>query len=159
MRSYQVFAAMSSERAQALMKVLADEKPSLFAEALAAACAALKARPVYLMRQPFERRADAIRRALSRVAASDVAEELLAIYFLEFKKELLVEWLDALGIEHEDGTLAEDEPASPPKAKLVKAAKAFRKKDDADRELLLAAFAAQSAIDWPDLEALVGEGA
>jgi hypothetical protein len=35
----------------------------------------------------------------------------------------------------------------------------FRKPDDAaDRELLLQAFAAQSAIEWPALEALIGVG-
>ena len=82
------------------------------------------------------------------------------VFLAIFWKDLLIEWLDSLGIKHADGTLEEDTPAAPPKAKLAKAAKAFRKKDDgADRELLLAAFAAQSAVDWPDLDALVGEGA
>ena len=57
-----------------------------------------------------------------------------------------------------DSSLAQ--PRVWPKAKLTKATKAFRTKDDdADRELLLAAFAAQSSIDWPDLDALLGEDA
>ena len=44
----------------------------------------------------------------------------------------------------------------PAKKKLTEAAKTFRAADDdPDRELLLAAFAAQTAIDWPDLVALV----
>jgi hypothetical protein len=160
MRSFQVFASMSPERATEVMRALKEAAPGMFAQALAAAAAAFKARPVYLARQPLEKQAASIRRALARVSANPVAEELLAVYFLECKKDLLVEWLDALGIQHEDGTLAEDTPSAPPKAELAKAAKAFRKKaDGADRELLLAAFAAQSAIDWPDLEALVGEGA
>jgi hypothetical protein len=151
---------MSPERATQLMRALKEKAPGMFAQALAGAAAAFKARPVYLARQPLEKQAATIRRALARVAANPVAEELLAVYFLECRKELLIEWLDQLGIAHEDGTLEEDEPASPPKAELTKAAKAYRAKDgDADRELLLAAFAAQSAIDWPDLDALVGEGA
>jgi hypothetical protein len=160
MRSFQVFASMSPERATEVMQTLKEAAPGMFAQALAAAAAAFKARPVYLSRQPLEKQAASIRRALGRVTANSVAEELLAVYFLECKKDLLVEWLDSLGIKHEDGTLEEDTPSPPPKAKLTKVAKAFRDKDDdADRGLLLAAFAAQSAIDWPDLEALVGEGA
>lgn len=160
MRSFQVFASMSPERATEVMRTLKEQAPGMFAQALAAAAAAFKARPVYLTRQPLEKQAASVRRALARVAANPVAEELLAVYFLECKKDLLIEWLDSLGIKHEDGTLEDDAPAAPPKAKLAKAAKAFREKDDsADRELLLAAFAAQSAIDWPDLEALLGDGA
>jgi len=71
-------------------------------------------------------------------------------------KDLLTEWLDLLGIKHEDGILEADSPAAPEKATLQKARDAFCKADDdADRSLLLSAFAAQSAIEWPDLEALL----
>jgi len=160
MRSYQVFASMSPERATEVMRTLKESAPGMFAQALAAAAAAFKARPVYFARQPLEKQAASVRSALARVTANPFAEELLAVYFLECKKDLLIEWLDSLGIKHEDGTLEEDEPAAPPKEKLARSVKAFRKQADrADRELLLAAFAAQSAVDWPDLEALIAEGA
>jgi hypothetical protein len=160
MRSFEVFASMSPEQATGVMRSLKKAAPAMYAQALAAAAAALRARPVYLARQPIEKQAASIRRALARVAASPVAEELLAVYFLECKRDLLIEWLDTLGIEHDEGTLAEDSPASPPKAKLAKSTRAFRSvDDDADRELLLAAFAAQESIDWPDLDELIGAGA
>jgi hypothetical protein len=159
MRSYQVFASMSPERADAFLRALQEKAPAMFAQAVAAASAAMKARPVYLSRQPFEKRAQAVRRALARVAANPVAEELLAVYFLDCRKELLVEWLDTLGIEHEEGTLRANTPPSPPDAELTRAVASFREKDgDPDRELLLRAFAAQSAIDWPGLEAQLAGG-
>jgi hypothetical protein len=154
MRSYQVFASMSPERAVEMMRVLAEEVPAVFAQAIAAASVAMKARPVYLQRQPFEKRVEAARRALSRVTSNPVAGEVLAVYFLECRKELLVEWLDAVGLEHEEGTLEADAPPPPPE--LRKAVERFlAADDDPDRRLLLAAFAAQEAIDWPDLEALL----
>ena len=138
------------------MNGLAESSPPMFEQALLAASAAMNARPVYLKRQPRDKQAQAVRRALSRVAANGVAEEILAVYFLECRKELLVEWLDTLGIEHEDGTLTAEAPSAPKKATLEKAHKAFlAADDDADRPLLISAFAAQSAIDWPDLEALL----
>jgi len=156
MRSYQVFAAMPAERAAALLSGLSEKAPQMFKQALVVASAAMNARPSYLQRRPFEKQAEAVRRALSRVAANGVAEEILAVYFLECRKDLLIEWLDQLGIAHEDGILESNAPASPKEAELRKAYDAFcGADDDADRSLLLKAFAAQSAIDWPDLEALL----
>jgi len=156
MRPYQVFAGMSPERAREVLKAIAEVAPAAFAQAVAVASAAQRARPVFLMRQPFERRADAVRRTLARVAASDLAEELLAVYFLQCRKPLLLEWLDLIGLEHEDGTLKTEAPPSPPTDLVGKAVAGFRKPEDAaDRELLLQAFAAQTAIDWPDLEKLL----
>ncbi len=158
MRAYQIFAEMKPERAVELAAVLSKEAPALWTQALAAASAAMKARPVYLMRQPAEKRAEAVRRALARVRANAVAEEVLASYFLDCRRELLVEWLDAAGVAHEEGVLADEEPASPEPEKLRTAVAGFLEGEGRpDRELLLRAFAAQSAIEWPALEALLEE--
>lgn len=158
MRSYQVFAAMAPERAIEVMRGLSKQSPAMFRQAVDAAAAAIKARPVYMRRQPFEKRAEAVRRALSRVVANPVAEELLAVYFLECRKDLLVEWLDLVGLAHDEGTLEED-PAQPPEADVLAAVdKYLHADDDPDRELLLRAFAAQEAVQWPVLDArLTGE--
>ena len=156
MRSYQIFAAMPPDRAVAVMSELSKNAPQMFKQALLIASASMNARPTYLQRQPFEKQVAAVRRALSRVAADGVAEEILAVYFLECRKELLVEWLDLLGIKHEDGILEADSPVAPGKTALQKARDSFcRIDEDDDRSLLLNAVAAQSAIDWPDLEALL----
>jgi hypothetical protein len=156
MRSYQVFAAMPADHAAAVMSRLSENAPQMFKQALLVASASMNARPTYLRRQPFEKQVGIVRRALSRVAANGVAEEILAAYFLECRKELLVEWLDLLGLKHEDGILEADSPVAPNQAELQKARDSFCGVDgDADRPLLLSAFAAQSAIDWPDLEALL----
>ncbi len=156
MRSYQIFAAMSPDRAVIVMSGLSENAPQMFKQAVLAASASMNARPTYLQRQPFQKQVAAVRRALSRVASDGAAEEILAVYFLECRKELLIEWLDLLGIEHEDGILGADSPAAPAKAELQKARDTFcGVDDDDDRSLLLNAFAAQSAINWPDLEMLL----
>ena len=157
MRSFQVFAAMTPEEAERMLKVLSKEAPAMFRQAVDAAAISIKARPVFLRNQPFALRAKTIRRTLSRVSANLVADELLAIYFLECRKALLLEWLDLVGLAHEDGTLKDERPAEPAASELAAAAEKFRSVgDDPDRELLLRAFAAQSAVDWPALDALLG---
>lgn len=156
MKAYQVFARMTPGRAHALLEGLRKEAPGVYTQALGAASLWLRARPQFVTKQSPEKRAQFVRQALARVATNLIAEEVLAAYFLQVKKPLLVEWLDAIGLEHEDGSLASDAPPEPERLALEKAVAAFRKPDDAgDRELLLQAFAAQSAIEWPALEALI----
>ncbi len=156
MRSFQVFAAMTPERAVEMMKVLHEHSPAILAQTVAAAAASMKTRPVYLKRQPFEKRADAVRRALSRVVANDAASELLAVYFLQCRQELLVEWLDKLGLEHEEGTLKDESPPEPAEDHLRKCVEEFRAAgEEPDRDLLLQAFAAQDAVEWPALDELI----
>lgn len=160
MRSYQVFAAMTPERAVEVMRNLREGAPVMFRQAVDAAAVSIRTRPVYLRNQPFEKRAETIRRSLARAVANPVADEMLAIYFLQCRKELLVEWLDGIGLEHDEGTLEEDAPPQPKKAELEAAVKQFVSVDDEpDRELLLAAFAAQESIEWPDLDAYIESAA
>ncbi len=157
MKAYQVFGRMNPEQTTALMDELAAEAPGIYTQAVAAAAAVMKARPKFMMSLPAEKRGQMVRRSLARVAASPLAEEVLASYFLGPKKDLLIEWLDALGIAHEEGSLEEGDPECPPEDKLRDIVEAFRKEEDREvRELLLQAFASQSAIDWPPLEALIG---
>lgn len=157
MKAYQVFARMTPERTHALLEGLREGAPAVYTQALAAASAWLRARPHFVLKQSPAKRAKLVRQALARVSTSVVAEEILAAYFLQVKKALLIEWLDAIGLAHEDGALQADAPPEPPRDALEKAVAAFRAKPDdaADRALLLEAFAAQSAIDWPALEELI----
>ena len=156
MRPHEIFAAMPPEQSETFFARLAEESPLTFTQALAGAASAMNSRPQYLLKQPMAKRVAAVRRALSRVAAKSLAEEILAVYFLECRKELLIEWLDATKTEHEEGTLKAEQPAEPDGEELAAAATTFLDKDDdPDRDLLLRAFSAQSAVDWPKLEALL----
>lgn len=158
MRSFQVFAAMSPDESEAFFGRVKEAAPAVYTQSVHAASVALKTRPAFLMKQPFAKQVSAVRRALSRVAANPLADETLALYFLEVRKELLLEWLDTAGVAHEDGALAEDAPPQPEGDALREAVEGFRKAgDDADRELLLRAFSAQGAVEWPLLDELVAQ--
>lgn len=156
MKAYQIFSRMSPERAVEILNAVQEGTPGVYTQAVATASATMRARPKFLMKQSREKRAHLVRQALSRVAASPIAEEVLAAYFLELRKELLVEWLDLVGLEHEEGVLQAESPPCPERSALEKAVASFRQGEGpADRELLLQAFAAQSAVDWPELEAIL----
>ena len=155
MRPHQIFNAMSQEDSERILGRISDEAPEVFRQTVATAAAALKFRPQYLMKQPASKRISAIRRSMSRPAASSLAEEIFAIYFLKCRLELLTGWLDLLGLTHEDGILTDEKVKCPEAAELKKKVKKFRAKKDEDGELLLQVFAGQSAIDWPALDELL----
>ena len=147
---------MSPERAQGFLEELVKEGPQATLLVLNAVAEAFRLRPQFLRRQPRARQAEWMRQALGRSASASVAEEVLATYFLDHHKDLLIELLDALGLEHEGGLLEQHSPPCPNQKALQKTVSEFLKGDEPDRrKLLLESFAAQSAIDWPDLESLL----
>ena len=156
MRPNQIFAAMSPEKCGQIMEKISEQSPEAVKQTVAAAAIALKFRPQFLLKQPLAMRVSSVRRALSRTSSNALAEELLAVYFLKCRLDLLGEWLDLLGLEHEEGILKADVVTSPPEAELKEKVAQFRAASaDEDRELLLQAFAAQTAIHWPALDAMI----
>jgi hypothetical protein len=147
---------MTPEAAERFLEELVEEGPTAAALVLNAVAQAFRLRPQFLRRQPRARQAQWMRQTLGRTSSASIAEEILASYFLDHHADLLTECLDALGVEHEEGQLKQDKPPCPDKKALAKAVKGFVKGDHPERrKLLLASFAAQSAIDWPDLEELL----
>ena len=101
---------MSREQAESLLSELRSSSPAAASVALGAAAQAFKLRPQFLRKQPRTRQAEWMRRALSRHSSASVAEEVLATYFLESRDDLLIELLDALGVEHKEGQLTGGAP-------------------------------------------------
>ena len=156
MRSNEIFARMTPERAGDFLAELRREAKPVARMALTAATDAFRLRPQFLAKQPRAKQAEWVRKALARPALASTAEEVLAEYFLGHRKELLIEWLDCAGIAHADGLLDDASPACPAPDELRGAVEAFCAGENPERRrLLLAAFAAQSAVEWPDLEALL----
>ena len=118
MKPNQIFAAMTAERCEEILSAISKESPETSKQIVAASAIALKYRPQYLFKQKAAKRAASVRSALARVQSVQLAEELLAVYFLQCRLELLTEWLDLLGLEHEEGIL-QDEVVESPEASLL----------------------------------------
>lgn len=156
MKSHQIFSAMGSSDALEFLEELKREAPSTAQVALQATAAAFKLRSDFLRRQPKARQAEWVRQTLARSSMNPVAEEVLAQYFLDRHGDLLCEWLDLLGISHDNGVLEATSPPCPDAGVLEEALSKFRSGDHSKRrELLIRAFAAQSSVDWPELEILL----
>ena len=159
MRPHQIFAAITPEICGRLMEKISQEAPEVFRQTLTTAATTLKFRPQYLRKQPIAKQVESIRRVLSRAASNPLAEEILAIYFLKCRLDLLTEWLDLMGLPHDEGMLTEDETPCPDAARLEEKVAQFRAGKDEDCDLLLAVFAGQAAIDWPALDDILARSA
>jgi hypothetical protein len=147
---------MSPEECQAFLREMREEVQPLYKQVEGVAASTLRLRPVFLRKQPFEKRCEMIRKAMALKANAETASEVLAGFFIERYTEELGELLDSLKIKHKEGVLQETSPAAPGKKLLTQAVKKFREGENPQmRLLLLKAFTAQSAIDWPELDEIV----
>jgi hypothetical protein len=147
---------MTAEEGEALLREMRDEVRPLYKQIERVAAETLRLRPVFLGKQPFPKRCGMIRKAMALKINAEPASEILAAFFMERYADAVIELLDALGLEHDEGVLKDLSPKPPTKKKLKEAVTKFRGGESGPmRELLLRTFAAQTAIDWPDLDAMV----
>ncbi|HSL20469.1 MAG TPA: hypothetical protein VK886_02970 [Vicinamibacterales bacterium] len=127
------------------------------AEALAAIAQQMKFRPKSAAALPVEKRA---RYLVGVPAVSDLlASRLLVAYHLASHRPMLGRFLDALGITHEHGLIADEHVARPDKARLAGAAQQLRAEfPEADVDLYFATLVAQDPEVWGDLAEFVSAG-
>ena len=91
------------------------------AEVLAAVAQRIKFRVKSVMAMPVEKKT---RQLVSlRPMSEGVAARLLVAYHLVHQRPMMARFLDALGIAHEDGLIAEEDLTAPDAARLAAAAK------------------------------------
>lgn len=82
---------------------------------------ALKFRPQAIRKVPMAKRARQARRILQGPGQNELCYELLGTYLVKQRADLVTGFLDATGVEHEDGMIA-DVDATPPQGDKVGAA-------------------------------------
>jgi len=120
-RPSQLWKQLSAERKmQAAEAFWRDENAEMEqAEAVASIAQRLKFRPKSAYALPVDKK---VKYLVGMPAVSEiVAARLLVAYHLEHQRAMMGSFLDALGIEHENGLIA-DENVAPPDAEKLKAA-------------------------------------
>ena len=118
---------------------------------------AQKMRPVFIGRQPKERRHKSFVQMLSRAGSEEHAGNLIRGWLFKEHKDVLTGFLGKLGIEHEEG-MVNDLPESISDDALNAAVNLLIEKYD--RELVavyLTAFNASNENRWGNLDALLAE--
>ena len=132
-----------------------NEKP-LYKATIDAVAKQRKLRPVFIERKPRNERFTWLHEALGRKASEAISAHLLQIWLVGQHKALLCDFLDALGIKHDENGTVEQLPPQPDKEPLEKAVSTILEKHDPEIvAVYLHAFQALNDTGWTNLDEIL----
>lgn len=155
MTYHELFGFMSPDLAKRILdETFANEKP-LYKATMAAVADAKKLRPQFYEKKPrTERDADMLS-MLTRPRLEEVGAALLRGWLMKTQKPMLVDFLNALGLEHKDGVV-DDFPEKLEDATLKKAIDALLEKHPKETVIIyLNAFGNMNEAGWPNLNEML----
>ena len=159
MRAHELFQRMSVETAAEIFVFLQKQEKPVYKAAIQGLANQRNLRAVFVERKPPIERHPWMKNALGRPISDTLATHLLQAWLLGANKPMLNDFLDSLGVAHnEDGTV-EEVPPCPPKEEIARAVDNLLGKYPADRvAIYLHAFREMdSSVEWSALNELLAE--
>jgi hypothetical protein len=151
-----VFAQMPESTCSAMLADLFENEKPLYKNLIENLCKQRKLRPVFVERKPRVERFAWIKDALGRKQNEPVAANLLQIWLVSRHPKMLCDFLDSLGIEHDDNGTVDHMPPQPEKPALEAAAAVLLEKyESAIVAVYLHAFQALDETGWPLLNEVI----
>jgi len=157
MRPHELFDKISPALANDIFATLRAEQNPTYKAAIQGLANQRNLRAVFVERKPAKERHAWMKAALARKVSDAIGEHTIQAWLLGSQKPMLCDFLDSLGIPHnEDGTV-EKVPASPPREKLEAAIDQLLSKHPAEAvAVYLQAFRGMDAeSDWPALREIL----
>lgn len=107
---------------------------------------AMKFRPQAIRKLPFDRRAKKAKQILEHASNAEMCYEIFGSYLLKEHKELVTDFLDLTGVEHEDGMIQNVAEAQPTADKIENAVKELDSKFEGEDVTLYLSLCAEQ---WP----------
>ncbi len=153
-----IFSRMPPAVAAQLFSHLHEKEKPLYKATIDTLAKQRNLRPVFIERKPRDDRFAWMREMIAKKQNETVAAHLLQIWFVGAHSKLLCDFLDALGIAHDENGTIEDLPPAPSKEALAKAIEeCFSKHDPKVVAVYLNAFQALDDEGWPTLAELLAE--
>jgi hypothetical protein len=153
--SHELLGFMSPTLALEILPYAHESDKPLYQAALSAVAEARKLRPAYFKRQPRAQQHEMMLATLARPSLELVTSNLIRSWLLKKHKQMLADFLDALGIPHEEGVV-EDLPPTMDDAKLHAAVDTLLAKHPPEAvAVYLHAFNEMNQTEWPNLKAML----
>ena len=153
--SHEILGFMSPALALEILTYAHETDKPLYRATLSAVAEARKLRPVFLERQPRAQQHAMMLTTLARPALEAVTGNLIRTWLLKQHKQMLVDFLDALGIAHQEGVV-EELPETMDEAKVRPAVEALLAKYPPEAvAVYLHAFTGMNEAEWPALKTLL----
>ena len=161
MKSHEIFQQMSPALAAEILGYLQKAQTPVFKSVVQTLAGQRNLRAVFVERKPPNERYAWIKTALGRKAADTLSAHLLQAWLLGAQKTMLCDFLDSLGIAHDEDGTVENLPESPPQEKLRDVVAQLLGKYPAETlAVYLHAFHdMDSTVSWPPLGEVLAEDA
>jgi hypothetical protein len=161
LQPHEIIARLNPELSADLFAHLQGKERKLYQATIDTLAKQRRFRPVFISQKPPTERHAWMKDALGRAQNNAVAAHILQIWFVGGHKDVLCDFLDALGISHEENGTVDQLPPAPAKAELAKAVDTLLTKHS---PALVGAYlhTFQSLDDgggWPTLEETLAEDA
>jgi len=158
-KTNELFAKMPTAVAAQIFTHIGEKESNLLKATIDTLATQRKLRPIFVERKPRPERFAWMQEALGRKQNEGIAAHLLQIWLVGAQSKLLCDFLDGLGIAHDEHGTIEELPSAPEKAKLKEVVTAlFEKHHPAVVALYLHAFqATDDQGGWNTLEELLAE--
>jgi hypothetical protein len=152
---HEILGFMPQAMAQEILEHAFTSDKENYRLTLKAVAEARRVRPVFYQRKPRTERHREMLETICRPQLETVASQLLCGWLLKAQSSMLADFLNGLGISHEQGVI-KDCPPSVEDGKLTAAIEALLAKYPAQKvAVYLNAFYATSDARWPNLAALL----
>jgi hypothetical protein len=156
--THEIFTRMPPAASAQLFAYIGEKEKALMKATIETLCKQRKLRPVFVERKPKVERIAWLRDALGRKQNEAVAANLLQIWLVGSQSAMLCEFLDGLGIAHDEHGTIEELPPAPPKEKLAGVVNTLLGKyDQGTVAVYLHAFQATDEKGWDTLKELLAE--
>jgi hypothetical protein len=146
---------MSPALANDILNFAYESDKPVYKAMLGGVAQALRVRPLYLERQPRAQRHASMIQILSRPGLDTMAGGLIRAWLVKKQKPMLVDFLNALGIQNNDGVV-DDLPKTVDDAKLKSAIETLLAKYPAEVvAVYLNAFNDMNEASWPNLKTML----
>jgi hypothetical protein len=157
-KPYEIFASLPPAVAEQLFTFIQEQEKPLYKATIDTLAKQRKLRPVFVERKPRADRHLWMKDMLGRKLNESVSAHLLQMWLVGAHAKLLCDFLDGLGIEHDENGTIENLPPAPTKEALTKAIDPlFEKHEPAVVAVYLNAFQALDEQGWPTLAELLTE--
>ncbi len=159
MKSHELFQHMPPGLAAEILSYLQKEQTPVFKSVVQTLASQRKLRSVFIERKPPDERYTWIKAALARKTSDTLAAHLLQAWLLGAQKPMLCDFLDSLGVAHDEDGTVEQLPESPPREKLRETVDQLLSKHPAETvAVYLHAFHdMDSTVSWPPLGEILQE--
>lgn len=152
LKSHELLGFMSPALANDILSFIFESDKPAYKATLAAVAEAKHVRPVFLERQPRDQRHASMLSALTKPNLDPAAAAFIRAWLVKKHAAMLVDFLNALGIPHENGVV-EDLPGTMDDAKLKPAIEILLGKYPHEIvAVYLNAFNDMNAANWPALK-------